>query len=324
MRIFSAITTILTLALTVALGVVWFTGYPLQHVGIQPEKIVVESPAESLEFPAADTKPLNAPPKQYDLPKEEPNKEKTLAVIEQPKKEVSAPEPLTKTVFLTVPFNSIQLTRAGVIQWTNSHREQNGLSTLAENAQLNAAATLKLQDMLRQQYFDHVGPDGREPSDWVDDAGYDYKSTGENLALGGFENDKALVQGWMDSPGHRANILSGKYTEIGVAVGKGVFQGDETWLGVQVFGRPMPNCAEPTLVLNEQIDANRSQLDDIQEQLSKLSEKIENAESHREHNKYAEQYNELLPSYNNLVDETKNLIAQYNNEIDAYNLCIEQ
>src|SRR6185369_15716694 len=117
-----------------------------------------------------------------------------------------------------------------------------GLPALKENALLDKAAKKKLDDMFAQQYFEHINPQGKGPSDLAKSVGYDYIAIGENLALGNFKNDAELVQAWMDSPGHRANILNKQYTEIGVAVGQGTYEGKKTWLAVQEFGRPTSSC----------------------------------------------------------------------------------
>lgn len=65
-----------------------------------------------------------------------------------------------------------------------------------------------------------------------------FRRLGENIALGDFTSSQMMVNSWMKSPGHRTNILRNDFTETGIAVGKGVFNGREQWIGVQVFGRP--------------------------------------------------------------------------------------
>ena len=94
-----------------------------------------------------------------------------------------------------------------------------------------AAARAKLFDMLKQDYFDHRTPDGRQPWAFMQAAGYAFQSAGENLAKG-FDNERDLQRAWMKSRGHRANILNPLFTEIGVADANGVV--------VVMFGRPAP------------------------------------------------------------------------------------
>jgi len=114
---------------------------------------------------------------------------------------------------------------------------------------------LQLDDIFEKQYFAHISPEGLGPSDLAEKSGYEYIMIAENLALGNFKDDNTLVNAWMDSPGHRANILNNRYTEIGVAVGKGFFSesnennkeeiATEVWIAVQEFGLPLSSCPKP-------------------------------------------------------------------------------
>lgn len=147
-----------------------------------------------------------------------------------------------------------------IIYWTNQYRLENNLKALSMNLLLTQAAQKKVDDMFENQYFDHVSPSGTTPSDLVISVGYNYKYTGENLALGNFPDEKQLVDAWMASPGHRANILNQNYTEIGVAVGTGPFEDREnTLISVQEFGSPAPNCTLPDKNLSNQISSERNQ-----------------------------------------------------------------
>src|SRR3989344_5705251 len=119
-----------------------------------------------------------------------------------------------------------RLTLSGVIAQTNEQRQFFGKPALKENAQLNQAAMSKVKDMFAGQYFEHISPLGKGPGDLAREAGYVFITIGENLALGNYKDDAVLVQAWMDSPGHRANILNGRFTEIGVAVVKGIYEGE--------------------------------------------------------------------------------------------------
>lgn len=98
---------------------------------------------------------------------------------------------------------------------------------------LRCAARLHSQDMIDRDYFDHVNPDGEAPWDRMDDAGYNWRSAGENIAAGQ-RSPESVVAGWLDSDGHCANIMSGGFTEIGVGV---ALNGNSPYW-TQVFGRP--------------------------------------------------------------------------------------
>lgn len=102
-----------------------------------------------------------------------------------------------------------------VVELTNGIRRQNGLSDLSLNDQLQQAAQLHSEDMAYQDYFSHYGVDGSMPWDRGQSFGYDYRSYGENIAAGQ-RTPEAVVQAWVNSPSHLANILNPDYTEIGV------------------------------------------------------------------------------------------------------------
>lgn len=206
-----------------------------------------------------------------------------------------------------------ELTRAGVIEQTNNERTQFGLAPLHENSKLNQDAELKLSDMFEKQYFEHESPDGKGPSDLADKVGYKYLVVGENLAEGAFQNDKDLVQAWMDSPGHRANILHDKFQEIGVAVGKGEFEGKTVWLAVQSFGAPASLCPGPSPETQKKINANK-------EQIEILKSEADTAKAKKDINKY----NSIATELNQLISETQTLVKQYNSTVDSYNSCLEE
>ena len=98
---------------------------------------------------------------------------------------------------------------------TNDQRQANGgLSALSLNQLLNNAAQAKAQDMANRNYWSHNTPDGQTPWTFMVAAGYNYQLAGENLAYG-FTTAADTLTGWMNSPGHRANILNTGYKEVG-------------------------------------------------------------------------------------------------------------
>jgi len=102
----------------------------------------------------------------------------------------------------------------------NRERASLGEKPLRLNRALCAAAGDRIRDMFAQHYFSHDAPDGTRPFDWVTREGYDYTAAGENLAVG-YRSAEDVVDGWMHSPGHRANILNKSFEEIGLAVAQG-------------------------------------------------------------------------------------------------------
>jgi len=215
------------------------------------------------------------------------------------------------------------LTKAGVINLTNDQRTQNGLPALKENAKLDSAALAKAQDMLKNQYFEHVSPAGAGPQDLAKSVGYAYLAYGENLAMGNFADDKALVEGWMASPGHRANILNSSYREIGVAVVKGKYEDKTTWLAVQEFGLPLSACAQPDSSLKNQIDALRVQADNLAQTINDTRAQIQSTQfvSRSQYNQAVQEYNDMVNQYNALVAQNKTLVKTYNAQVASFNVC---
>lgn len=126
---------------------------------------------------------------------------------------------------------------ATLVTMTNDARETGGLGDLNRSTRLDAAAQKKADDMASEGYFAHDSPTGETPWQWFSEVGYEYAYAGENLAVH-FTESEDVVKAWMDSPGHRANIMNGKYTEIGIGTAKGTYKGSPTVFVVQMFGTP--------------------------------------------------------------------------------------
>lgn len=126
---------------------------------------------------------------------------------------------------------------AVIVDLTNDERGDAALGTLRRNATLDQAARLKAQDMANNEYFAHHSPNGVSPWYWFAVADYNFVHAGENLAIH-FSDSGEVVDAWMDSPTHRANIMNGNYTEIGVGTAEGEFDGYNTVYVVQLFGTP--------------------------------------------------------------------------------------
>jgi len=137
------------------------------------------------------------------------------------------------------------LTKTALVQLTNQERQSSGLPALKENPKLDEAALQKAQDMLQNDYFAHQSPQGLSPWYWFKNAGYTYKTAGENLAIG-FLDSEEVMNSWNNSPTHKENLLNPKFKEIGIAVVKGNFQGSEATIVVQHFGAPISQ-AQPTV-----------------------------------------------------------------------------
>lgn len=114
-----------------------------------------------------------------------------------------------------------------VLKLTNDIRIENGLSPFKANRELNYAADKYAELMSAKNYFSHTGPDGSTPWERMKAVGFQAQTMGENIAFGQ-QTPEAVVKAWMDSPGHRANILNPRYTQLGV--------GEDKRYWVQKFG----------------------------------------------------------------------------------------
>lgn len=212
---------------------------------------------------------------------------------------------------------------ASVLYWTNWQRTQNGDTSLSENAILDKAALAKAHDILVNQYFAHTSPAGVGVTQLAKSVGYTYVLIGENLARGDFADGKALVDAWMASPEHRANILKPGYREIGIAVIKGVYQGTKEWVGVQEFGTPLSACPAPDEGLNATINTYRTQIDALKQTITDSDAAI-NAMSPYDpaYRQKISEYNSLVSFTNSLIVKLKGFVATYNGEVNTFNTCV--
>ena len=102
-----------------------------------------------------------------------------------------------------------------VVDLVNQIRKNHGLKPLTVNWQLSRVARYKSQDMLDKKYFSHTSPTYGSPFDMIKAFNISYRTAGENIAMG-YTTPSAVVNGWMNSTGHRANILNANFTQIGV------------------------------------------------------------------------------------------------------------
>lgn len=131
-----------------------------------------------------------------------------------------------------------------IIDLTNQSRASYNLKPLQENIELDHAAQAKADDMLAGQYFAHTSPDGKTPWDFIKEAGYGYMAAGENLAIN-FYTSEGVEQAWMNSPGHKANILNRNFQDIGIGISEGKYRGADAIFVVQMFGSPSEQIITP-------------------------------------------------------------------------------
>lgn len=241
---------------------------------------------------------------------------------------------ISREVLLSSPLvifgrgNATPFTPAAVISETNRQRANLGLAPFVENELLNKAAEMKVRDMFEKQYFDHLSPLGTGPDSLARKVGYEYVSIGENLALGTFGDEGALVDAWMNSPGHRANILRPQFKEIGLAVGRGVYGGRQVLIAVQEFGRPISNCPSVSVSLKRQIDEQKTELAALGRTLELVhaeinSTKVASSQDEQVFQNKITLYNNQVNQYNSLVVSIKTGTATYNAQVKAFNVCLQ-
>ncbi len=143
----------------------------------------------------------------------------------------------------------------------NKERIENGLTPFKINNLLNKAAREKANDMFTKGYWAHLAPDGKTPWFFIDQAGYQYKYAGENLARD-FALSNQVVAAWMKSATHKKNILDSKFSDMGLAVVNGNLNGEPTTLVVQFFGTQTQNPPQISAVSSsgvEELSANIDQ-----------------------------------------------------------------
>lgn len=146
------------------------------------------------------------------------------------------------SLFSQVLGVATDITVEKLLTTSNAIRSQNNLPPLVNNTQLTDAAQKKAAHMFQNDYWAHFAPDGTSPWDFIKQSGYSYEYAGENLAKN-FLFSQNVVDAWMNSPTHRANLLNREYAEVGFAVVNGVLGGEETTLVVQMFGSPINKVA---------------------------------------------------------------------------------
>ncbi len=215
---------------------------------------------------------------------------------------------------------------AAVVALTNEQRRDKGANVLTVDQRLADAAEAKAQDMLDRQYFAHTSPDGRGAAAIVAEAGYDYIAVGENLAMGAFSSERDLVQSWMDSPGHRANILNEAFTEIGVGVVQGAYDGEEVWMAVQEFGKPTSACPTVDDTLKQRLERRRAKLKELERRVEQQRAELEQTRPKHgsAYEEKRQEYNALVERYNTQLTEVKSLREQYNTQVRAFNACAEE
>lgn len=157
----------------------------------------------------------------------------------------------TQTLALATPGREVLAYSGGIsvdslLASTNEARGANGVAGLALNARLEDAAQAKANDMVAENYWSHYSPNGSSPWTFIAAAGYQYQAAGENLAYG-FDTATNTITAWLNSPEHRANLLNGRYRDVGFGIAASadfVGTGPET-IVVAEYGQPVAAAPPP-------------------------------------------------------------------------------
>ncbi|MCX5388194.1 sigma-70 family RNA polymerase sigma factor [Streptomyces sp. NBC_00083] len=228
---------IAALAVVTALGGAY---HFLTDSGDDASRSVADAPATTTDA-AADgisTKPLppspsaaKSPAQHSSSPTPSPSKHSAPPAKPSPRPAPPKPAPSTRRAAPSSTDTSMPAAVQQVLDLVNSERSKAGCSALTSNSKLYDAALKHSENMAAQNFFDHTDPSGAGPGERITAAGYQWSAYGENIARG--QADAASVMdSWMNSPGHRANILNCGFKEIGIGVHYG--SGGPWW--TQDFG----------------------------------------------------------------------------------------
>jgi uncharacterized YkwD family protein len=168
-------------------------------------------PGQTQQQPRPQVQQPTQQPTQQARPQQQTQiaQPKPAAQPQQQQAQPAQPKPAAQAT------QGISATEQKVIELTNVERRKNGLKDLIGDSKLSSVARTKSNDMKTKGYFSHTSPTYGSPFDMMRDFGVTYKTAGENIAQGQ-PTPEAVVQAWMNSEGHRKNILNGSFTHIGV------------------------------------------------------------------------------------------------------------
>lgn len=190
---------------------------PNKPVEEKPEQPVeeIEKPEVPIEEPIKPDQPIEVEkpevpvePERPETP-EVPQEPETPEVPERPERPVR-PEPPVES---NIP--GVSQEEQEVLRLVNIERQKAGLQAFRLSSELSNVARDKSKDMAHNNYFSHTSPTHGSPFDMMRAYGINYRSAGENIAKG-YNSAQSVVNGWMNSPGHRANILNSSFNTLGV------------------------------------------------------------------------------------------------------------
>jgi len=155
---------------------------------------------------------------------------------------------------VNVAFAS-EITPENIVSAVNKEREVRNIQPLKVNSKLQNAAGNKSTDMIVRNYFEHYAY-SLTPWQFIANQNYDYSVAGENLAMG-FSSSEGVVNAWMNSPAHRANLLNSEFEEVGVGVVKGEYteNGNPTYttMTTEMLAKPEPKISQILFAISKKI-----------------------------------------------------------------------
>ena len=254
---------------------------------------------------------------------EEVIKKKTAPSI-PPVADTPADQPAdTKT-----PVDRTVINPDNIIYFTNIERKKLGLAPLSWSAKLTRSARAKSQDMFANQYFAHkspVDPD-KDFGYFIQKQSYDFARVSENLAMGGFDSAQQVVDSWMKSPGHRANIVFSGYRDIGVSAQTGMMNGQQVVIIVQHFGLTKNTCPIISSTAEENLKTIQAQAEAFKANVQDLGKQINDENSHLtndEMDNLVLLYNTAIRDYNDIAAKFTTMVNEYNQAVQDYDNCIK-
>ncbi|KRF60271.1 hypothetical protein ASG99_26870 [Bacillus sp. Soil768D1] len=173
------------------------------------------SQSQSLQVQKPVQQPVQQPvQKPAQKPVQQPAQEQAQKPVQKPAGTTNS-QPEKNTDEKTETSSELSAFEQQVVKLTNAERAKQGLAALKIDTELSKVARLKSQDMKDKNYFDHNSPTYGSPFDMMKKFGISYTSAGENIAQGQ-KTPEEVVEAWMNSQGHRENIMNSSFTHIGV------------------------------------------------------------------------------------------------------------
>jgi len=201
-----------------------------------------------------------------------------------------------------------------IIALANQSRQAEGLPALIRNETLVQSAMAKAQDMKTEGYFEHISPEGLQPWFFAEQLNYKYKTFGENLAEGFFSAEE-VHEAWMNSEGHRKNLMAADFAEIGVAILDFEQNDLKSYLIVQHFGTQLTKSdLEPSVICKKKDKKNcedaEDKKDDIKDAIEEQEDIIKEAKKNNADKKIIHKLEENLEDLEDMKDDIKDYLKQ--------------